>query len=48
MTTTQLELCNARRQVKLIVGNQNFIRVDAIKRRHCRNGFTAQVHVNGR
>jgi hypothetical protein len=36
-----------RAEIQLIVGDQNFIRIDAIKRCHCRHGFTAQVHKGG-
>ena len=47
MTTAQFEFCHTGGQVQFIVGHQNFIRVNAIKRRHGCNSFAAQVHKGG-
>ena len=44
MATAKLEFRYPGRQIQLIMGDQNFIRVNAIKGRHCSHRFTAEVH----
>ena len=47
MTAAQFELRHPWRQVQFVVGHQDLIRIDAIKRCHSCHGFAAQVHKGG-
>ena len=44
ISTAQLKFGDARRQIQFVVGHQNFVRINAEKTGHRRNGFAAEIH----
>ena len=44
MATAQFKFGDARRQIQFVVGHQNFVRINAEKTGHRRNGFAAEIH----
>ncbi|MNL88019.1 hypothetical protein D3C87_2174820 [compost metagenome] len=48
MPTALLEFCHARVKVQFVMSHEDLLGRNAIKGRHRRHGFTAQVHKGGR
>ncbi|MNE59628.1 hypothetical protein D3C80_1547360 [compost metagenome] len=48
VTATEFNFRHARRDIQLVMGDQNFIRLNAVELRHCQYCFAAEVHKGGR
>ncbi|MOA13771.1 hypothetical protein D3C78_1338340 [compost metagenome] len=48
VAATQFDFCNTRRNIQLVVRDQNFVRLNTVEIGHRQYGFATEVHKGGR